>query len=210
MSKLLVGRVYSGEEFNERIKNKKLVKLTTESEIHNNFQFSTGLNIDPIPFNPKKECLPGGFYFCDYDKFNLYLEYGNKRCVNMRIVTIPDDATVYVELFKYKADKFILSQPIKIFEHRSNEFEDNELCLELIRQTDSALKYIKYQTEELCLVAVKKNGFALRFVNIQTNEICLEAVKENGLALEYVENQTEEICSVAIKQNPKSKRYLCM
>lgn len=203
MSKLLIGRLYSGEEFNKRIKNKKLVKLTTESEMHNNFQFNTGINIDPISFNPTDECLPGGFYFCDHDKFSMYLEYGNKRCINMRNVTIPNDAKVYIELFKYKADKFILDEPIKIF-------ENNELCLELIKQTDSALKYIKQQTEELCLIAVKKNGFALRFVKVQTNQICLEAVKENGLALEYVENKTEEICSVAIKQNPKVKRFLCM
>jgi phosphoribosylformylglycinamidine (FGAM) synthase-like amidotransferase family enzyme len=46
----------SGIEFNEKYKNINFYKLTNKSEIHNNFQFQDGINIDTIPFNPHGSC----------------------------------------------------------------------------------------------------------------------------------------------------------
>src|SRR5579872_4937683 len=96
------GVVYSGIKFNnimqgDNMKGTLLVKLTNESENHNNFQFRTGLNIDNIPFNPTRECTAGGLYFCEFQYLEQYIMYGNKICINMRYVTIPDDAQVYIE-----------------------------------------------------------------------------------------------------------------
>jgi len=46
-----IGSVLTGKKFNEYFKNKYLVKLTTQTENHNGFQFKTGLNIDENKFN---------------------------------------------------------------------------------------------------------------------------------------------------------------
>ncbi len=46
----------SGKEFNEIHAGKTFWKLTSQDEIHNDFRFSDGLNIDTIPFNPSKSC----------------------------------------------------------------------------------------------------------------------------------------------------------
>ena len=43
-----------------------------------------------------------------------WLKYGNKKMVWMRYVSIPDDAQVYVDDNKYKCDKFILHERMKI------------------------------------------------------------------------------------------------
>src|SRR5579872_2242753 len=201
MTNLIIGNVYSGKDFNNLTKDKILVKLTVEDENHNGFQFQTGLNTDNVPFFPKYSCRPGGLYFCDMDNFPKYVRYNNKICINLRKVIIPDDAQVYIETNKYKTDKFILEEPIKIFEPVKMEFEDNELCLRAIKSYAFGLKYVKNQTNEICLEAVRINGKALQFVEYQTPEICLAAVSQNGYALRYVKNQTLEICLAAIRRN---------
>src|SRR5665647_3665118 len=100
----------TGKEFNAKYTGKTLVKLTSESECHNGFQFKDGLNVDTVPFNPTSECKPGGIYFCELSKFFYWTIYNEKQMIWYRKVTIPDDAQVYVESDKFKADKLILSE----------------------------------------------------------------------------------------------------
>ena len=73
MSELINGKVYSGKEFNDITKDRKLVKLTVEGENHNGFQFKTGLNIDNKPFNPNGSCKAGGLYFCDFEFLAMFI-----------------------------------------------------------------------------------------------------------------------------------------
>jgi hypothetical protein len=126
-------KVASGTKFNQYYSGTVFVKLTCESEIHNNYQFQTGLNVDPIKFNPTGECNPGGFYFCALNQFYKWLTYNNVTCVNYRIVEIPDDATVYIEGDKFKVDKFILSDKKSIW-------YDENLCGIAVRQNGNFLK----------------------------------------------------------------------
>jgi hypothetical protein len=90
----------------------KYYKILDENECHNGLQYKTGLNIDPIPFNPSGECQPGGMYFTR--EFILYfLNWG----VWIREVTLPPDAQVYKDPFsvdKWKADKIILGERRRI------------------------------------------------------------------------------------------------
>ena len=125
-SVLKIGKVYTGTEFNYLTKSMRFVRLTNKKENHNGFQYKTGLNVDHLPFNPSKKCKAGGLYFCDFNDFNKFIKYNDKMCVNMRAVIIPDDAKVYVETGKYKADKFMLSGPVKFL-------EDEKLCIELVK-----------------------------------------------------------------------------
>ena len=92
----------TGKDFN--IKNKgtlsngfkktKYIKLTMKDECHNGWLFKDGLNIDPHQFNPNNRCDKGGFYFCKYSDFPLWLHYANKDMHYIRTVTIPDDAII--------------------------------------------------------------------------------------------------------------------
>ncbi len=148
---------------------------------HHNFQYKEGLNIDTCIFNPTKECQTGGLYFCEEIFFINYIGCG----IKIATVEILDDARVYVESKKFKADKLIISNII------------------LLKDFD------KFADPVFCKLAVQQNGLALEYVKEQTEEICKLAVQQKGMALKYVKEQTEEICKLAVKNNHhKSTNFL--
>ena len=197
--------VLSGKEFNNKYRGKKFVKLTNREEKHNGFEFKSGLNVDIIPFNPKDSCRAGGIYFCELGKLSKWLEYGYQKMYYARYVSIPDDAQVYEEEDKWKADSLVLGEREEISKLRV--WDDEKYCMEAVRQNGSALQYVRDQRETICLEAVRENGYALKYVNNQTEEISLEAVKESGLALKYVRDRTEEICRVAMEEEFYALQY---
>lgn len=106
---------YTGKEFNQKFKDIIFVKLTNKDEYHNGFQFKTGLNEDVVEFNPSGDCLSGGIYFCEFYKIYKWIKYNQQRMVNLRVVTISDDAQVYETCDKFKADKLILGPAFSIW-----------------------------------------------------------------------------------------------
>lgn len=120
----------------------KFYKILDETECHNGLQYKTGLNIDPIPFNPSGDCEPGGIYYAREDIL-YFLDYGPW----IREVTLPDDARTYLNPrlpVKWKADKVILGERRRI---------NDEVIEELL--DEGAKKFIKVfnliETEELFL-----------------------------------------------------------
>ena len=107
-------RLLNGPSFNEKYRGKILVKLTNELENHHGYQFQTGLNIDSLPFSPEGECRSGGIYFCLLEDLSLWLKYNGQQMCYVRFVTIPPDAQVWIETNKFKADRLILSDRVKI------------------------------------------------------------------------------------------------
>ena len=219
----LIGTVLSGADFKKRFADKKFVKLTKRTENHNGFRFTTGLNTDTVAFNPSDECQPGGIYFCELEKIGQWVQYDQTHCVNYRMIEFPDDARVYVEEDKFKADKLILGEKKDIWSDekicelivsRNGRMlkyvkEPTEKICELaVSQYGLALQYVKKQTEKICELAVFRSGSALQYVKEQTEKICELAVSQNGLALEYVKEQTEKICELAVKQNSIARMYI--
>ena len=87
-------------------------KITNETEMHHGLKYKTGLNTDPIPFNPSGDCTTGGIYYARKDVLT-FLDYGPW----IRKVTFPKDAQVYKnpgKPEKWKADKVILGERTKI------------------------------------------------------------------------------------------------
>ena len=87
-------------------------KLMRKDEIHNGYQFSSGLHVDPVPWNIKSQCSRGGFYFCELKDIPKWIDlYPDNDWV--RHVTLPPDARVHHESNgKSKADKIILTGPV--------------------------------------------------------------------------------------------------
>ena len=217
--------VLSGREFNEKYQGSKFVKLTNESENHNGYHFRTGLNVDTVAFNPRGSCQPGGIYFCEWEKLPMWIDYGAWIMVYARFVSIPEDAQVYEEGNKFKANKLMLGERQKIAEleiWNDREyclrawdlgnvlvyFQTAEICLAAVKRKGSVLQDVKNPTEEMCLAAVKQNGYALQYVQNQTEDICLAAVRKNCHALQYVQNQTEEICMEAVRRDFHALEYV--
>lgn len=191
-------KVYSGDEFNKLTKKLTFAKFLNKKENHNGMQYKTGFNKDIRYFNGSGWSSSGGMYFFDIQKSYMYSDYGEI----LRKVTIPNEAKVYVEKDKFKADMFLLSDRVYL-----DSLLDTDNILKLICVNGDMLKYLKEQTEEICLRAVQQNGNALEYVKKQTEEICMEAVKQNGVALRYVEEQTFEICFAAVSQTKNALEY---
>jgi|SaaInlStandDraft_4_1057021.scaffolds.fasta_scaffold04655_3 hypothetical protein len=201
----------TGKEFTDYYNksNTKFYKILKEDLVHNRYKFIDGLNIDPIPFNPKGSCSAGGFYFTEYDKIAHWLTY-TKNLTYIAEITIPDDAQVYIEENKFKTDKFILNlkDMTTIKDHKC--WYDADFCKLAVQRCGYDLQYVNIpQTEALCKFAVKQNGFALKYVNIpQTDALCKMAVQQDGLALEFVNNQTPELCELAVRQNGLALQFV--
>ena len=78
MSTFTVFREYTGYDFNRILGSKKLYRFTKDNEIHNDFQYKDGLNIDHLEFYPYETCTKGGLYFVDEDNI---LELFNKSYI---------------------------------------------------------------------------------------------------------------------------------
>src|SRR5579872_2707546 len=179
-----IGEEISGKVFNQAYPNIRLIKLTNKKENHNGFQFKNGLNIDNIEFNPKEECLPGGIYFVTLEEAHKWIYYGYPKynfMVNMRKVTIPDDARVYVEWKKFKADKIILGPKSNI---------SKEIYLNFVKYKSMDLEIVpqNLRDKDICIEAVKQNGWSLMYVPeiIKDIDICVEAVKQCSNAIHFV------------------------
>jgi hypothetical protein len=218
-----MSNLLSGFEFNKRFPSIVFVKLTNETENHNGFQFKTGLNIDTQEFDPTGECKKGGIYFCQYNKIPMWIQYNQIVCINYRIVTIPDDAWVYMEKDKFKANKMILSEEkdircdeeirkILVAENIDPLYfvidQTDELCMIAVAINGKALRYVKNQTKEICDVAIKECSSALCYVRDQTEELCKMVVAKDGNLLWCVKDQTNEICKIAVEQNWTAIRYV--
>ena len=84
-------------------------------------------------------------HFTDFDKRHFWLHYNdNGPMFYCRIVTIPEDALVYIEEDKFKADKFILGSKISM--------EDSNLF-----KNDFTPLLIQEKTNKTCTLPVLEN-----------------------------------------------------
>lgn len=225
-----IGKEISGEEFNKIYAGIDFVKLTNETECHNNFQFEDGLNIDKQSFNPSGECKLGGIYFVKKDLAFMWTYYG---CTNgvmkyIRKINIPDDARVYVETDKFKTNKIILSPREKInreiYIAAVNHYHDltyipydmrnKELCLDILRQIPSEFGKVplELRDNEMCIDVVKRYNHALFHIpdELMNVQLCIIAVTHFPYALSCVPNKlmSKEICIEAIKSNYEALQYV--
>ena len=202
----------TGKEFNDQYK-RRFLKVMYDDHIHYDFEYKLGLNIDTKPFNPFGECSEGGLYFCD--KTTLHLFWQNYD-TTIAIVTIPDDARVYVERNKFKSDKLVIIEFLNfadisdsfwlelLFDKKQSaalqyvENQTNDICVKAITQDASAIQFVRNQTEDLCMFAVQKNGMVIKYIRNPTTSISYHAVKQNSEALKYIKNQTHDICVEAV------------
>jgi hypothetical protein len=222
--------ILSGNEFNALYPNTEFYKVLTKDYKHYDFTYQHGLNVDHIPFNTSGICSLGGLYFTEVDKVSYWID--RFKSVYIAKVTIPSNASVYVEKDKFKADQFILDLDNKVLIKDFYMWENEEFCKNSVSQADTynlvfvrnqpdeicklavkhdyrALEYVINQTDDICKIAVSNHGFALEFVKDQTDDICKMAVK-NGYGLEFVKVQTDEICKIALIKNGRALRYVIL
>jgi hypothetical protein len=201
----------SGKEFNDKLANdstfpfykKELVKLTVEDNVHNNFEFKEGLNVDPIPFNASGTCVKGGFYFTFSDCWVEWVSYREDEFMYwMWDVKIPDDALVYLESeTKIKGDKFVL-------ENKRCIYDCEERCILAVRRYMYAIQFIKDPSEKVQLEAARQDGYSIRFIKNPSEMVQLDAVRCYGTAIRFIKDPSEEVQLEAVKKNGYSIRFI--
>lgn len=199
---LIIGRTYEGIKFNRYKQGQAFVTVSCDDEIvgygKDAIKIHTGLNIDTLFYT--KERAHGKLIFTTYDKLENLIGLSSSYCF-MRFVTIPDDAKIYVDYQNYVIDKFVLGDPIKLF-------DDEKICLDLLEKDGMILKHIDSQTKLMCCIAINQNPKAMKFVLDKTDDICNFAISKNGLNIRYVEHPTHEMCVNAVKQNPDALAHI--
>ena len=202
--KFVPGQEYTGAQLTES--GLEFFRLTNRYEIHNGFPYKTGLNKDRLPFNPSGKCRSGGLYFFSEKQLvNFHLNVAYYNVVWIRKVTFPDDARVYAEKGKFKADKFILGERSEI---------PREMWVEAVRQDADMLRYTPKEIRDydIRLAAVQRNGWALECVpeSARDHDMCLEAVKSNGQALVLVpwKLRTRDMCLTAVQNDGHALLYV--
>lgn len=159
LSTRYIGTILTGKVFNEKFINNVFVKLLNPDENHNGYQFKTGLNVDFREFNPIDSCSPGGLHFTEFDKMEMWIDNNDsdsdiyEPMVFCRKVTIPDDAYVYIEDNKFKADQFILGSriPIKDLNFKDLYLEENGFLSPLNKGNEGNEEE---QINEICITTI--------------------------------------------------------
>ena len=159
--------------------------------------------MDTQPFNPSSTCSKGGLYFCEEEHLPLYLfSYGSIYAT----VSIPEDALVYKEDTKYKANKLILHniQPIS----ELPLWLDANATKKIVQQNGLAIRFVKEPSEEECRLAVQENGCAIQYIKEPSEEVGRLAVQENGCAIQYIKEPSEEVRRLAVQRNGCAITYI--
>ena len=141
-------KLMSGKEFNERYPEVRLVKLTNPEEIHNTYQFRTGVNKESKIMTFEENCDPNGLYFTTLENIGRWFSYnGSGNMHYIRDVTLPDGALVWIGGSKFKASEIILGER-KMIEDLP-ELSDEAFCMHLAHQSAQILNYVD-QTDSFC------------------------------------------------------------
>ncbi|NBX75063.1 MAG: hypothetical protein EBQ92_00715 [Proteobacteria bacterium] len=206
---------FTGKEFNEIYKNVIFYKFLRDDLKHFDYTYKNGLNIDPVPFYPFGKCQAGGMYFCEEMRSPIYIGcYGKYYST----VTIPDDAFVCVENYKFKANKIYLDEIKEIGSIENVKFW--ELVLSIYPQHLDLIHPSNPVYEKMCECAIKNNGFVLRKIgkNVTDPELyfklCEISVKQSPEYIIYVsknmmsDEQYKQICRIIVETHSTGLRFI--
>jgi hypothetical protein len=181
-----IGTEITGQRFNDLAKNIVLIKFFPPNDILRDYLYKTGLNVDTKPFNPRGNCSGGGLYFTELKHFNDFKSYGSM----VALIHIPNNARVYTEHKKWKADQILVNERMK-YQDFIEQLSDTQL-LDLLKYNKEMIEYIPKNkiNYELCLNEVQHNGLMLKFVpeNLKDDELCLISIKQNQDAIKFLPN----------------------
>uniref|UniRef100_A0A6C0EAE2 DUF4116 domain-containing protein n=1 Tax=viral metagenome TaxID=1070528 RepID=A0A6C0EAE2_9ZZZZ len=221
--------VYSGKKFNELTKGKKFYKLTNEYDTHFSFKYKNGLNIDTNKFNPANTCSSGGLYFTDssnvsywYDRFNYEYKY-------IREVTVPNDALVYVEDLKYKADKIVVSGKSLIEKSdiwKNNDFinslthkmieeyfpklkhQNKNLVKKVLHMIPEYIDFVKNRTVEYCRISLEKYGDAIKYIKNPTDDDYIKIIQRDISFLKYIKNPSAKVLEYVVRNYEDALNFI--
>jgi len=201
----LEGTVIPGDLFNQVfIGNHPILLCDGNNKISYSDTVKEGLNECKIHNynNNYHQHVNGGIKFTDQTKWAEMKVY-YITVSHYWEVTIPDDATVYVEEHSYKSDKIILSNRKTL---KEMEVWDNiDMCRELVKKEKDLVRFVKCFDEDEYLTFLAVHPHCIKHIpeDKQTETIGMAVVCQKGNFLEHVKKQNLDICKIAIEKNIK-------
>src|SRR5579872_435527 len=181
-----IGKEMTGFEFNKLFSNSEFVKLTCEPENHNDhdYEFHDGLidiySQDGFYNNlTTRDYFHRGFYFTTKNNMYKWVCEGDYVMAYTRNVTIPNDATIYIEDYdKFRVDRFSLSPreeiDLSVYANFVKYYEnDSNYMMHIIR----VFEFVNDRNYYLRCIGCHPNQNS--FVNIHEVDklLCLKAVE---------------------------------
>ena len=214
-------RVLSGEDFNSLfpILSRDLVKLTNKEEIHNGFKFKTGENKDTIKFNTYGSCRAGGIYITDirnlprWTRYKISQDDESKDMEFYRAVKLPEDCKIFILEDKFKADKIILGERVKISDLEL--WSEYSYCMDAVYMNSSNIKYFRNFHKDIQYAASRFEGWIKILLEnkiVPSEDVQQNAVQNDGTAieflLEYDINVSEKVLELAASTSKNLIRKL--
>jgi len=167
-------------------------KITNEEEKHNGLQYKTGLNVDPLPWNPSGDCAPGGIYFSREDIL-AFIEYGSW----IRKVDIQEGVEIYEnpgEPKKWKAHEVVLEERRRIdvnvikglLEEGADIHIDEELTLKWASE-NGHLEIVELMIEHVANIHARREC-ALKWASNNGHFEIVKLLLEHGANVHAVED----------------------
>lgn len=184
----------------------RFYKLTNEKEIHNNFTYKSGVNIDILPFNPTQSSRPGGMYFFSEPNLYKFMRYVAQPYY-IREVSLDDLSLIYEDGDNFKTNRFILGDRVDWREYFNSR---QSLVYEAVKYSANSIRYVDNQTEKLCLLAVNNDPFSIQDIINPSDEVICTAINKNAHVILYITNRiihrknlSEDMYMEAIRYNPE-------
>ena len=122
----------------------KFYKVLASNLTHYDFTYKIGENIDHNEFDPGGSCMKGGLYFTNINNLLKFVMFGSY----IGLIEISDDAQVYVEEDKFKANKVtlvkILNNEVDILELLRLSFQEGCILSTNICKYATQHGFLKY------------------------------------------------------------------
>lgn len=91
-----------------------------------------------------------------------------------------------------------------------DEFMTEELCMIAIKNSSSALQFIKNQSLKMCLLSVSKYAYNIKYVNdeFMTEELCMIVIKKDSRLLQFIKKQSLKMCLIVVENDGSCIEYI--
>ena len=206
-----------------------LYKILHSNMKHYGYRWRLGVNVDPLPWNPKGSCEPGGLYFTTFRNLGQYSQSPYDENLIGRI-TVDDDEPVWQEHQKWKAHRVTLSDVVAVRDLPDREYyhyisqnfygvksscmynkdTHDELWNDLLRRNPSIMHYIRPKDWRMCFanVGLTKPQDEYDPSVKEDKEELLRAVHQNPWIVKFLPRIDAEMAMTAVRCHGETLKYI--
>ena len=206
-----------------------LYKILHSNMKHYGYRWRLGVNVDPLPWNPKGSCEPGGLYFTTFRNLGQYSQSPYDENLIGRI-TVDDDEPVWQEHQKWKAHRVTLSDVVAVRDLPDREYyhyisqnfygvksscmynkdTHDELWNDLLRRNPSIMHYIRPKDWRMCFanVGLTKPQDEYDPSVKEDKEELLRAVHQNPWIVKFLKNIDKDIAMRVVQWNGRTLKFI--